>query len=210
MNSRQLLQGRIALGLPLNILGGDGFQGDVGDGVSILVDHIGPAVFADLDRGYNVVQEGLRRDKVHHARNAPAVGIDRRGHHNGQLSGDLADQGLGDVDIPLHRLLDILPVGIVFPVKKADAIHADEIAPLEAMKADPFVHDGLLLLHRCDGIGQLGNAPRVHGHILIGNQFLFNALGSQDGGLAHHLLHCGKSAPVIQPDAGASHHEQRN
>ena len=210
VDSGQLLQGGIALCLPLNILGGDGFQGDVGYGISILVDHIGTAVLADLDGGDDVVQEGLRRDEVHHACDKPAVGVDGRGHHDRQLPGDFADQGLGDIDVPLHGLLDVFPVGIVLPVKNADTVQADQIAPLEAVEADALVNNGLLFLHRGEGIGQLGNAPRIHRHIFIGNQLFLNALRRQDGRLSHHLVHRGNRASVIQPDAGAPYYEQRD
>ena len=50
MDGGQPLQGGVALGLPLHVLGGDGIQGDVGNGVAVFIDHIGPGVVADLNR----------------------------------------------------------------------------------------------------------------------------------------------------------------
>ena len=210
MDGRQLLQGGVALGLPLHVLGGDGVQGSVGDGVAGLVDHIGPAVIADLDGGDDVVEEGLRRHEVDHAHDpgAPAaLVIDGRGHHDGQLPGNLADQGLGHVDAAAHSLLDVLPVGVVLPVKDAHAVQADNVAPLEAVHPDPLVNDGPLFLHRHGGVRQLGNAPGVHRHVLVGGQLLLDALRRQHGGFAEHPVHCGDGAAVCKGDTDGSHRD---
>ena len=213
VNGGQLLQGGVALGLPLNVLGGDGVQRVVGNGVAGLVNHIGPAVLADLDGGDNIVQEGLRRHEIDHAHNGvppAAAGVDGRGHDDGQLPCDLADQGLGHIHSAAHGLLHILPVRVVVSVKNAPAVEANDIAPLEAVHGHPLVNDAPLDLHRHHAVGQLGDAARIHGHILVRGQLLLHPLRRQHRGLAHHLVHRGDSAPVVESDAGCSHQEQRD
>ena len=208
----QLLQGAVVLGVPLHVLGGDGLQGDVGDGVAVFVNHVSAAVFTHLDGGHNVVQKGLRRYKVDHAHNAvsPApVGIEGGGHHDGQLAGNFADEGLGHIDSALHGLLDILPVGGVLAVENAQAVGADDIAPLEAVHGGPLVNDGPLGFQRGIRVGQLGDAAGVHGHVFVGGELLLNPLRGQHGGFAHHLVHCGDGAAVVEGDAGGAHQYQR-
>ncbi len=187
MDGSQFAEGRVCLRLPLNILGRDCFQGGVGDGITRLVDHVSPAVFADLDGGDNIIEEGLRRDKIDNPCNSPvlaAAGVDRRSHHDGQLSRHLADQGLGHIDIALHRLLDVFPAGVVVAVKNADAVGADDVAPLEAVHPDALIHYGAFFLHRHSGVGQLRNVARVHGYILVGRQLLADARRRQNSGFA--------------------------
>ena len=210
MDGGQPFQGGVALGLPLHVLRGDGVQGDVGDGVAVFVNHIGPGVLADLDGGDDVVQEGLRRHKVDHARDPALLRIYRRRHHDGELPRDLADQGLGDIDIPLHSLLDILPVGVILAVKNTDAVYANDVAPLEAVEADTLIDHSALFLQRHHGVGQLGDSARVHGHVLVGGELLLHPLRRQHGGLAHHGFHRGNGIPVIQRNAGRAHRRQGN
>ncbi len=212
MDGGQLLQRLVALGLPLDVLGGDGVQRHVGDGVARLVNHIGLAVLAHLDGGHDIIQKGLRRHKIDHAHNrgAPApVLIEGGGHHNGQLPGNLADQGLRDIDRPRHGLLHILPVRVVLAVEDAAAVGADDVAPLKSVHLHPLVNDGPLFLRGYLIVGQLGDTACVHGYVLIGGQLLLDALRRQHGGLAHHLVHRGDCASVIQCNAGGSHQNQR-
>ena len=42
-------------------------------------------------------------------------------------------------------LFYIFPVRVVLAVKQADAVGADEVAPLKAVHADPLVHNGPLV-----------------------------------------------------------------
>ena len=200
------------MGVPLHVLGGNGVQRHVGDGVAVFIDHVGAAVFAHLDGGHDIVQKGLRRHKVDHAHNLGAVasaGIEGGGHHDGQLAGDFAHQGLGHIDRALHGLLDVFPVGVVLAVEDAQAVGPDDIAPLEAVHGGALVDDGALGLHGGVRVGQLGDAAGVHGHIFIGGELLLHPLRGQHGGLAHHLVHCGNGAAVVQGDAGGAHQYQR-
>ena len=205
MDGRQLFQGLVALGVPLNVLGGDGFQRDVGNGVAGFVDHIGAAVLTDLDGGDDVVQKSLRGDKIDHAHNPGALiaaGVEGGGHHDGQLPRNFADQRLGDIDIALEGLFYIFPVRVVLAVKQADAVGADEVAPLKAVHADPLVHNGPLLIQRNRAVGQLGDTACVHSDVFVGGQFLLNALRRKHRSLAHHLAHRGDGASVVQRDTG--------
>ena len=211
MKGGAAFQGGVALGLALNVLCGDGVQGNVGNGIAGLVDHIGPAVFADLDGGDNIVQKGLLRHKIDHAHNlaVPAsVLVKRRGHHDGQLACDFADQGLGHIDAALHGLLHIFPVRVVVSIKNADAVGSDDVAPLEAVHGDALVDDGALFLQRHLVVGQLRDAAGIHGHVFVGGQLLLNALCRQHRRLAHHLVHRGDGAPVAERAAGHSHRDQ--
>ena len=66
MNRRQFLQRRITLRLRFYILNRNRIQRDVGNGVTGLINHIGPAVFPHLNSRYNLVQKSLMRDKIDH------------------------------------------------------------------------------------------------------------------------------------------------
>ena len=46
------------------------------------------------------------------------------------------------------------------------------------MHLDPLIDDGAFFLHRDGWVRQLWDAAGVHGYILIGGQFLFDALRS--------------------------------
>ena len=201
----------IVLGLPLDILGGDGIQRNIGNGVAGFVNHVGPAVVPDLDGGDNVVQEGLRGYEIDHAHDtgltAP-VRIEGRGHHNGQLSCDFTDERLGDIDISRHGLTDILPVGVVLSIENADAFRSDDIAPLETVKGHALVDNRALFLQRSVIVRQLRDAAGVYGHVLVGSQLLLNTLRRQHRCLTHHLVYGGDSAPVAQSAAGRSHRDQ--
>ena len=128
--------------------------------------------------------------------------IDGRGYHDGQVPCDLADQGFGYIDVPLHGLHDIFPVGVVLAVKNADAVRADDIAPLKAVHLDALFDDRAFFLQRHRCVGQLGNAAGIHGDIFVSGQLLFNPLRRQDGSFAHHLFHCDKRASVSGRNAG--------
>ncbi len=209
----QLLEGLVALGVPLHILDGDGLQGDVGNGVPRLVDHIGLAVLAHLDGGDDIVEEGLGGHKVDHAHDAGplvAAEVDGGCHHNGQLAGNFADQRLGDVHIPCQGLLHILTVGVILSVKYTYAGDVDDVAPLKSVHADPLVNDGPLFLRGYLIVGQLGDTACVHGYVLIGGQLLLDPLRRQHGGLAHHFVHCCDGTSIIQRNAGGSHQDQGN
>ena len=205
MDGSQVLQGGVALGLGADVLDGDGIKDDVGNGIAGLVDHVGPAVLADLDGGYDIVQEGLGGNEIHHAHDGGAVNpvfVQGGCHHDGQFPGDFADQGLRYIDIALHGLLDIFPVGIVLSVENADAVHADEVPALEIVHGAALIDDGLFLLRRCLRIGELGDAAGIHGYIPVSGQLLFHAPCRQDRRFAHHVIHSGKDAAVAGNDAG--------
>ncbi len=55
MNGGQFAQRRIALRFSLNILNGNRIEGNIGNRIAGFIDHIGPAVFANLDSGYDIV-----------------------------------------------------------------------------------------------------------------------------------------------------------
>ena len=58
----------------------------VGDGGSVFIQHIGAAVFADVNRDHDVVEEGLRGDKIDHAHDFTVLNTvlpQGSGHHNG-------------------------------------------------------------------------------------------------------------------------------
>ena len=75
-----------------------------------------------------------------------SVCVQRSGHHDGQLSCDFADQRLRYINIALHGLLHIFPVGIILAIENTDAVHADNISPLEVVHGTAFVYDGFFLL----------------------------------------------------------------
>ncbi len=189
------------MSLPFNILSSNGIQGNIGNGIAGLVDHIGPAVLADLNGRDDVIQKSLRRDEVHNALNLPSAGIKGCRHHNRQLPCNFADQRFRNIDIPLHGLLYILPVRIIISVEDADAVGVNDIAPLKAMQADPLVNDSALFIQRYKRAGQLRDAACVHGYIFVCGKFLFNTLGCQHRSLTHHLFYRGESAPVAQRNA---------
>ena len=125
------------------------------------------------------------------------AGIKRRRHHDRQLPGDFADQRFRYIDVSRHGLFYVLPVRIILSVENAVAVHADDVAPLEAVHPDAFVHNGLFFRHGHRRIRQLGYVSRVHGYVFIGREFLFNAFCRQYGSFAHHLVYRGDGAFVV-------------
>ena len=75
--------------------------------------------------------------------------------------------------------------------------------PLEVVHLTALVDDGLLLRKGHVVVGELRDTAGVHRHILVGGELLLDALGNQDGGLAHHLVHGGHGTAVVQGDADA-------
>ena len=138
-----------------------------------------------------------------------AVLIQGSGYHDGQFAGDLADQGLRHIDIALHGLLYVLAVGIVLSVENADAVHADDVSPLEIVHGAALIDDGFLLLCRYFRIGQLGNAACVHGYVSVSRQFLFHISCRQNGSFAHHMIHSGKDAVIAGHNTGNTRSQQR-
>ena len=135
--------------------------------------------------------------------------IERRGHHDGQIAGDFADQRLRHIDIALHGLLYILAVRIVFAVKDTDAVCTDDISPLEIMHGGALVNDGFLNIDGYIGIRKLWNTACIRCDIFVSHQFLFHAFRSQNGGFAHHVVHGSYGTFVIWNNTGETHGNQR-
>ena len=195
------------MGLGLNVLNRDRLKGDVGNGVAGLIDHVGPAVFAHLNGGDDIVQESLLRDKIHNTRNGGTVDsvfIKWSRNHNGQLSGNLADQRLRYIDIALHGLLHIFTVRIILSVKNADAVKTNNISPLKIVHGTALVDNGTLLIKRYGRIGQLRDAACVHSHVFVSGQLLLHTLRGQNGGFTHHVVYSGDGAVIVRYDAGYS------
>ena len=153
------------------------------------------------------------RNKVYHTGNRGPINpicVDWCRNHDGLFACDFADKRLRNINVPLHRLLHIFPVGIIVPVKNAVPVRADNIAPLEPMHADTLIDDCPLFLHRYRCIRKLWDTSCVHRYIFISSQLLFNTLRRQDCGFAHHLFHYHDSAPVIQGNTGRTHRNQGN
>ena len=149
-------------------------------------------------------------DDACNGRTIDPIRIDWRRDHDRQFPCDLADQRLRYIDIALHGLFDIFPVGIILPVKDADPIHTNDISALEIVHGGALTDDGLFLLQRYRRIGQLRDAACIHGNILVSRQFVLNTSCRLDCRFAHHLLHCGECACVVCRNAEHSHRKQRH
>ena len=105
----------------------------VGDGVAVLVDYVGSAVFAELYTSHDVVEKfGIRNDdnaaRCFAAGNA--VFPDRSRDYDHQFAGQSGNGRSGYGDISFHRVLEVLAVGIVVAVE-AVPVRLDDVAALQ-------------------------------------------------------------------------------
>ena len=193
------------MGLGLNILNRNGFKRYIGNGIARFVDHIGSAVFSNLDGRNNVVQKGLGRYKIYDADDGgtlDSVFIQGRRDHNGQFPGNFADQRFRNIDVALHGLFYIFAVGIILSVKNTDAVQADNISALEIVHGGAFIDNGLLFFNRYIRTGQLRNTAGVHSDVLVSGKFLLYPFRCQNGRFGHHMFYGGHCAVVVGYDAG--------
>ncbi len=96
------------------------------------------------------------RNKIYdsdNGRTLDSVGIKRRCYHNGEFSGNFADEWFRYIDIALHCLFYIFAVGIILAVENAEPVCTDNISPLEIVHGSPFIDNGLFLVERDIRVG---------------------------------------------------------
>ena len=175
----QISQAAVALGLLLNVLGGDGLHGGVGNGVAVLIHHMGAAVLTDVNGGHNIVEEGLLGYEIDHAHDFTVLNTvlpQGSGHHNGQLSGDLADGGSGDVGIALDGLLEVFTVGVTVAVKQTDAGAGQYVATHHAVVLHPAVQQRFLILDSGIWVAQFRHHTKGLCGVFVGLQLIGYAI----------------------------------
>ena len=182
MDGSQSGQRRIRLGLFFDVFCADGIHDHIGDGGTVLVQHISTAVLAGMDGRHNITEKFFRGDKVHNARHfrvGHATLPHGSGHHDGQFTGRLADGRGGDENVAFYRTLEIFPVGIIIAVKQALAVFVQQIAPFHIIGFGPTVHQFLFLGRGHSVVAQLRYHAQRGGRTLIRGQLIGHTVGGQ-------------------------------
>ena len=210
----QLFQGRITFRILHSIfLVTDILNVFMSNGVSVTIQHIGAAVFTDLEAGHNIVQERFGGYKVDHTGDLPALNTilpKRRGYHNRQLARNFADSGSGKPRIARQGLFEILPVRVIVAVKQAIASNRQQISPLHTVILRPGIHQGLFFGNGYLRITKCGNHAHSFDRVSIRLKLVRHMFSCLVSDIRKRLLQHRLATGVAHDNTHAAAHNRRS
>ena len=184
----------------------------MGNGVAVLIQHVGAAVFTDVDGAYNIIEEGLAGHEVYHADDIAvhnAVFPQGSGNDDGQFTGYLAHNRSGNVAVALHTLGIVVTVGIVVSIQQADTVGIQDVGTCHVVFLSPLVHQGLFFFSGHGVSGDVAPGTEGYSYIPIGFQLFFDTAGCDGSCGLHGIFQLADRTGVAHIDAHSADNQQK-